>query len=414
MHQKRKSQECSTINVVPEVRSPRARRTRTDRPAPARCAAPPPTDRRREDASSLDPSPPPIIARWSSPPGQLGSQTLSLQGSTARASLGSARRAFMSQSQGPSTRGTRATATSSATSPGTPPRHGSSGDDGDGDGRLSSRDVPGDDEPTSPTSRDGDVSFGIVPGVRERAAFGGSTGAGGGSGGERAVDAHGGQSDGVSAEDASAELGVEVEGARARLGVEPPLQADRVDVDAHAGGQGEAEDLGRAPAHGRALEGAHVEDEVDRARARGIRRADDAERRRAGGVVVEVRPRGDAEGGARRGHRRQGDAPPRRRVPPGGRGRGRGERRGGAREGKVLLPPRGRPPGRGARGEAPGRGAGRAANAGGRGARARCRRGHGARHRTPARRGGGMAGEEEAPSVTWKRRWHVSGKLTRQ
>ena len=67
----------------------------------------------------------------------------------------------MSQSQGPSTRGTRATATSSATSPGTPPRHGSSGDDGDGDGRLSSRDVPGDDEPTSPTSRDGDVSSSV-------------------------------------------------------------------------------------------------------------------------------------------------------------------------------------------------------------------------------------------------------------
>ena len=123
-----------------------------------------------------------------------------------------------------------------------------------------------------------------------------------------------------------------------------------------------------------------------------IRRADDAERRRAGGIVVEVRPRGDAEGGgATRASSSRRRATPATR-PSRGRGRGRGERRGGAREGKVLLPPRGRTPGRGAWGETPGRGAGRAENAGGRGARARCCRGHGARHRTPRGAGEGWRG----------------------
>ena len=118
--------------------------------------------------------------------------------------------------------------------------------------------------------------------------------------------------------------------------------------------------------------------------------ADDAERRRAGGIVVEVRPRGDAEGGRDAGivvkaTRHPGDAPP--------GGAGGGEASVAVARARVkCCCSRGRTPGRGVGRDARPRGGAR--RAGGKGASAVLSRTWRASS-DPARRGED-GGEEEA------------------
>mmetsp|Transcript_9511 Transcript_9511/g.40362 ORF Transcript_9511/g.40362 Transcript_9511/m.40362 type:complete len:232 (+) Transcript_9511:529-1224(+) len=128
------------------------------------------------------------------------------------------------------------------------------------------------------------------------------------AGGERRAHRHRRQFNEPLAEDGAPELGVEVQRARARLRVQPAVQRQRHDVDAHARGKGDAEHPRGATAHRGALERSHVETQAQRVRVLRVGGLDHAERRRAGRVVVEVRPRRDAQRGARRRHRRQRDA----------------------------------------------------------------------------------------------------------